>query len=122
MGHYCRICGRERPNEKFSGKGHRTHVCKDCKRLPAEERRFSEDQEEILDFLDQSNISPKNIERLEVLACSPNPKVAETADMVLQIAKVAPRKGKRLRILARDRNDLLVQLEEMDLIDSGMQY
>jgi len=30
MGHYCRICGRTRANEKFSGKGHRNHICKDC--------------------------------------------------------------------------------------------
>lgn len=30
MGHYCRICGRTRANEKFSGKGHKNHVCKDC--------------------------------------------------------------------------------------------
>ena len=26
MGHCCRICGRERANEQFSGKGHKTHV------------------------------------------------------------------------------------------------
>ncbi|SFG78874.1 hypothetical protein SAMN02982927_02769 [Sporolactobacillus nakayamae] len=32
MGHYCRICGRTRPNEKFSGKGHRKHICKECSR------------------------------------------------------------------------------------------
>lgn len=31
-GHYCKACGKSRPNEKFSGKGHRQHVCKDCKR------------------------------------------------------------------------------------------
>ena len=30
MGHYCRICGKTRANEKFSGKGHKNHVCKDC--------------------------------------------------------------------------------------------
>lgn len=30
MSHYCRICGRDLPNEKFSGKGHVIHVCKDC--------------------------------------------------------------------------------------------
>ena len=30
MGHYCRICGRTRANEKFSVKGHKNHVCKDC--------------------------------------------------------------------------------------------
>ena len=31
-GHFCNACGRSRPNEKFSGKGHRQHICKDCKR------------------------------------------------------------------------------------------
>jgi len=31
-GHYCKACGRNRPNEKFTGKGHRQHLCKDCKR------------------------------------------------------------------------------------------
>jgi len=30
QGHYCRICGRHRANEKFSGKGHAQHICKDC--------------------------------------------------------------------------------------------
>ena len=30
MGHYCRICGRTRANEKFLGKGHKNHMCKDC--------------------------------------------------------------------------------------------
>ncbi len=29
-GHYCRVCGRRRANEKFSGKGHAAHICKDC--------------------------------------------------------------------------------------------
>lgn len=33
-GHYCKICGRYRANEKFSGKGHRQHICKECKRNP----------------------------------------------------------------------------------------
>jgi hypothetical protein len=28
-GHYCRTCGRRRANEKFSGKGHTAHICKD---------------------------------------------------------------------------------------------
>ncbi len=30
MGHYCMICGRTRANEKFSGKGRKNHVCKNC--------------------------------------------------------------------------------------------
>ena len=30
QGHYCRICKQRKANEKFSGKGHATHVCKAC--------------------------------------------------------------------------------------------
>jgi hypothetical protein len=32
QGHYCHVCGRHRANEKFSGKGHAKHICKDCDR------------------------------------------------------------------------------------------
>jgi hypothetical protein len=32
QGHYCHVCGRYRANEKFSGKGHARHICKDCAR------------------------------------------------------------------------------------------
>lgn len=39
MGHYCRICGRERANEKFSGKGYADHICKDCAREQKDETR-----------------------------------------------------------------------------------
>jgi hypothetical protein len=29
-GHYCRICGEYKANEKFSGRGHAAHICKAC--------------------------------------------------------------------------------------------
>ena len=29
-GHYCRICGQYKANEKFSGRGHTAHICKAC--------------------------------------------------------------------------------------------
>ena len=35
---YCKICGRFRANEKFRGKGHSLHVCKDCQRKIQEEQ------------------------------------------------------------------------------------
>ncbi|MBM7691305.1 putative HTH domain antitoxin [Peribacillus deserti] len=31
-GHFCITCGRHRPNDKFSGKGHSQHICRDCKK------------------------------------------------------------------------------------------
>lgn len=34
QGHYCRICGEYKANEKFSGKGHTRHICKQCQSLP----------------------------------------------------------------------------------------
>lgn len=35
-GHYCRICGEYKANEKFTGKGHARHICKECQSLPDE--------------------------------------------------------------------------------------
>lgn len=35
-GHYCKVCGEYKANEKFSGKGHASHICKSCASLPAE--------------------------------------------------------------------------------------
>lgn len=37
-GHYCKICGQYKANEKFSGKGHADHICKTCSHLSAAEK------------------------------------------------------------------------------------
>lgn len=37
-GHYCKVCGERKANEKFSGKGHDTHICKACAALTPERR------------------------------------------------------------------------------------
>ena len=37
-GHYCKVCGQYRANEKFSGKGHAAHICKDCAKLSPAQR------------------------------------------------------------------------------------
>lgn len=34
MPHYCKICQTYKANEKFSGKGHKSHICKVCKGKP----------------------------------------------------------------------------------------
>jgi hypothetical protein len=38
QGHYCKVCGEYKANEKFSGKGHAAHICKKCASLPAEQK------------------------------------------------------------------------------------
>lgn len=39
-GHFCWVCGRQRPNEKFSGAGHKRHVCRDCAKLGPDELAY----------------------------------------------------------------------------------
>jgi len=116
MGHYCRICGRERPNEQFSGKGHKIHVCKRCQARPKSERRAIEDKDDIFGFLEQSHISERNVARLERMANSDNPQVASLATIVLDVARVKPYKTRRLKFLAQKHPELLGKLRDTGLI------
>lgn len=50
MGHYCRICGRTRANEKFTGKGHKNHVCKDCSGKSGKKAKRNSSSEDDLIF------------------------------------------------------------------------
>ncbi len=116
MGHYCRICGRQRPNEQFSGKGHRIHVCKRCQAKPKGERRVIENMDEIFRFMRQSHISEKNVVRLEQMVKSENPHVAGLAAIVLRVARVKPYKTRRLKFLAQRHPALLRELEGTGLV------
>jgi hypothetical protein len=101
-----------KPNEAFSGKGHRNHICKSCSSRPQAERDAIIQQEEIIGFLQQSNISRKNISRLRDLAKSENARTAELAGLVLEVAEVKPSKKRRLNFLAQKRPELLDRLEQ----------
>jgi len=107
MGHYRRICGRERPNEQFSGKGHKIHVCKRCKVRPKSEHQAIEGKDDIFAFLEQSHISEKNVAHLERMAKSGNPQVASLAAIVLDVARIKPYKTRRLKFLAHKYPELL---------------
>ena len=116
MGRDCRYCGRERPNEAFSGKGHRIGICKRCAQRPKAEREPPMLIEEIAGFLDQSNISEKNRQRLGLLVESPYPEVAGLAKAVLAIASRWPRKKRRWQALRQLDPAFFAQLEEMELV------
>ena len=116
MGHWCRICGSTKSNEKFSGKGHKCHICKECSRKPKEEILEIEQTEEIFNFLRQSNISKKNIARLQKLICSQNKDISEMANIVLEAARIKPGKKLRIKYLAKENKDLLLKLEKSGLI------
>ena len=115
-GHYCRICGAIKPNENFSNKGHRNHICKECSRKPKVEINEIDMEHEIFGYLKQSHISDKNVKRLKQLVDSESDKIAKLANIVLEVADVKPYKRRRLKVLARERRDLLQKLEETGLI------
>lgn len=118
MGHYCRICGRIRPNERFSGHGHRIHICRKCANLPKPIRDAILQRQELELFMRQSHISKKNVARLKVLAASDNPETAALAQIVLEVAQVTPHKRRRFKVLKKEHPELLQTLVETDLIVS----
>ena len=38
--HFCWVCGEHKAHEKFSGRGHATHMCRKCHALPVAERNI----------------------------------------------------------------------------------
>jgi hypothetical protein len=67
-GHYCRICGLHKSNEKFSGRGHAAHICKECHALSVSERNERRRISEIARIAEGFFISKENLNRLTVLA------------------------------------------------------
>ena len=96
--------------------GHQTHVCKECAQMPKEKRLSIEQENEIFGFLEQSHISERNVARLKTLASSEEQRIAELANIVLEAAQIKPDKKRRLKVLAKERRDLLQKLEETGLI------
>jgi hypothetical protein len=68
QGHYCRICGQYKANEKFSGRGHAAHICKACHALPANRRNELACINEIERISEDFFISKENLERLRKYA------------------------------------------------------
>ena len=116
MGHYCWVCGRTRANEKFSGKGHGQHICKECARLPRAERDGTRALMDIQGFLDQRNISAKNISRLKRLCGSSSEEVRRKAALVLEVARAKPGRRRRWGALARSNPALVGRLMEEGLL------
>lgn len=116
MGHYCWVCERVKANEKFSGKGHKHHICKQCAERPLEERQRTQALRNIHDFLFQSNISDKNITYLKRWSRSKDEKVCGYAKLVLAVACVKPHKRNRFKFLARNHPQLLTNLRNAGLL------
>lgn len=106
MGRHCRICDRVRSNESFSGRGHKNCVCKNCQKLPTEERNLREVRDELLGYWEQSNISKLNIKRLEQLKQFPSEEIQKLAHLTFEVASIKPHKKRRLSWLKTNHRDL----------------
>jgi len=118
MGRYCRFCGSTRPNEKFSGRGHKIGLCRDCAKLPKEIRQKIEDENFIYGvFLNQSNISKANIATLQIIEQRNTDDISEKAKLIAEIARLFPQKKKRIGMLYHKRKDLFDKLVQFYFID-----
>ena len=77
-GHYCKICGEYKANEKFSGKGHAAHICKACSRLSAEEKAEAMTINRLMNF-PMGRLSESEKKWLENRVHDRRPEVAELA-------------------------------------------
>ena len=74
--------------------------------MPREKRDRIERLDEVWGFLDQRNISVKNIKRLKTLISHPDAEVQSLAKLVLDVALVRPFKRRRWQHLAARHRDL----------------
>lgn len=58
-GHYCWSCGRIRANERFSGRGHARHLCKECARLGKDELTYRQAVRDLERLLACGSIIPR---------------------------------------------------------------
>lgn len=115
-GWYCWVCDRCRANVKFSAKGRRRHVCSDCAKLPRETRDLIRAEKDISGFLEQRNISERNIARLRELTNCTDELTRLRAAAVLEVALLHPRRRKRISFLLRNHRELAVRLRELSLM------
>lgn len=117
MGHFCWMCQRRRPNEAFSGKGHARHLCKECSQLPKDTRERTRRLADLESMLRQKNISPLNLGMAVEWAEGDDHEVTELALIVADVARVCPRKKKRMITIRNDHPALWKRLLAADLVD-----
>lgn len=59
-GHYCWSCDRMRANEKFSGRGHAKHLCKECACLGKDELAYRQTIRNLERLITRDGIVPRN--------------------------------------------------------------
>ena len=82
-GHYCKVCDSYIANERFSGNGRASHICKKCSQLPVEERNEQINLNRIFSLYRYSNLSKVNRIKLEKFLGNKSEKVRKAAREML---------------------------------------
>ena len=83
-GHFCYVCGEHKANEKFSGRGHANHICKQCQALPITKRNEMIAVRK-LDNMAFRYLSQTEIKWLRKKMSDPRPEVRDAAQTAYDI-------------------------------------
>jgi len=113
-GHFCWCCGRIRANEKFTGRGHARHLCRDCSMLGKDElayRQAALDIERLIDW--RIGVVPrKHRKRFESFLLHPVERVRRHAERVAAEAARVHEDYRRLQLAYSDEDLVLEPREE----------
>ena len=115
-GYYCWACDQYLANEKFSGKGHKNHICKQCAKHPKEKLSDIKKIKELFSYWDQKRLSKKNINRISMLSKATNNEVSELAQVILEVAHICPYRKKRIQRILIKKKEIIPRLETVGLI------
>lgn len=117
MGKHCIICGHERPNESFSGRGQGSRICKKCRTLPKADRQRLLDETFLVQALEQKNISEKNVSNFNVMRLRYSDSLGDKAAVMVELGSVHPRKKKRYGFLYHHKRDLYDRMVQLNMIE-----
>jgi len=84
-GHFCWCCGRVRPNERFSGRGHARHLCRECAKLGKEELAYRQAARDIDRLLAWDGLLRRNQRKsVEKFLSHPDERVRQYADQAVR--------------------------------------
>lgn len=82
QGHYCIVCGSRKANERFTGKGHSRHICKDCSKKSPELQKEQIDINTIYGLYRYSNLSKNNKKMLMNFLSDKRDRVRKAAEAI----------------------------------------
>lgn len=87
-----------RPNERFSGRNHGRHLCRDCAHLPAEELEYRQGERDIERLLhDGLHIPRKRRAQFDRFLLHPNARVRDLARRILDEQRREAEELRRMR-------------------------